>query len=31
VPQVKMVKKLGDLRPDQLTFVEEAVRRGLGF
>jgi mRNA interferase MazF len=29
VPQVKLVKKLGDLQPDQLLLVEEAVRRWL--
>ena len=29
VPQVKLVKKLGDPPPDQLTLVEEAVRRWL--
>jgi mRNA interferase MazF len=30
VPQVKLVKKLGNLLPDQLALVEEAVRRWLG-
>jgi mRNA interferase MazF len=30
VPQVKVVRKLGDLKPDQLALVEEAVRRWLG-
>jgi mRNA interferase MazF len=30
VPQVKLVKKLGDLATDQLALVEEAVRRWLG-
>jgi mRNA interferase MazF len=30
VPQVKLVRKLGDLPLDQLTSVEEAVRRWLG-
>src|SRR5438105_7491132 len=30
MPQVKLVKKLGDLTPDQLASVEEAVRRWLG-
>jgi mRNA interferase MazF len=29
VPQVKLVRKLGDLPPDQLTLVEDAVRRWL--
>jgi mRNA interferase MazF len=29
VPQVKLVRKLGDLAPDQLALVEEAVRRWL--
>jgi mRNA interferase MazF len=29
VPQVKLVRKLGDLPPDQLALVEEAVRRWL--
>jgi mRNA interferase MazF len=29
VPQVKLVKKLGDLPPDQVAQVEEAVRRWL--
>ena len=29
VPQVKLVRKLGDLAPDQLTLVEEAVRHWL--
>jgi len=30
VPQVKLVRKLGDLPSDQLALVEEAVRRWLG-
>jgi mRNA interferase MazF len=30
VPQVKLVRRLGDLAPDQLPLVEEAVRRWLG-
>ena len=30
VPQVKLVKKLGDLPADQLAPVEDAVRRWLG-
>jgi mRNA interferase MazF len=30
LPQVKLVRKLGDLLPDQLALVEEAVRRWLG-
>lgn len=30
VPQVKLVRKLGDLPQDQLALVEEAVRRWLG-
>ncbi len=30
VPQVKLVRKLGDLPADQLALVEEAVRRWLG-
>ncbi len=29
VPQVKLIRKLGDLPPDQLALVEEAVRRWL--
>lgn len=29
VPQVKLVRKLGDLRPDQLALVEAAVKRWL--
>jgi mRNA interferase MazF len=29
VPQVKLVRKLGDLPPDQLELVEEAIRRWL--
>lgn len=29
VPQVKLVRKLGDLKPDELAVVEEAVRRWL--
>ena len=30
VPQVKLVRKVGDLLPDQVALVEEAVRRWLG-
>jgi mRNA interferase MazF len=30
VPQVKLIRKLGHLPPDQLALVEEAVRRWLG-
>lgn len=30
VPQVKLVRKLGDLAKDQLTLVEDAVRAWLG-
>jgi mRNA interferase MazF len=30
VPQAKLVRKLGDLPPDQLALVEAAVRRWLG-
>lgn len=30
IPQVKLVKKLGDLTADQMVLVEEAVRRWLG-
>src|SRR3984893_18871383 len=30
VPQVKLVRKLGDLTVDQLAVVEEAVHRWLG-
>ena len=30
VPQAKLVRKLGDLPPDQLALVEEATRRWLG-
>ena len=30
VPQVKLVRKLGDLPADRLALVEEAVRRWLG-
>src|SRR5438270_7488473 len=30
VPQVKLIRKLGDLPPDQWAPVEEAVRRWLG-
>jgi mRNA interferase MazF len=30
VPQVKLVRKLGDLKLDQLALVEEAVCRWLG-
>jgi mRNA interferase MazF len=29
VPQVKLVRKLGDPPPDQLALVEEALRRWL--
>ncbi len=29
VPQVKLVRKLGDLKPNELALVEEAVRRWL--
>ncbi len=29
-PQVKLIRKLGDLQPSQLALVEEAVRRWLG-
>lgn len=29
VPQVKLVRKLGDLKPDELALIEEAVRRWL--
>jgi len=29
-PQVKLVRKLGDMPADQLALVEEAVRRWLG-
>jgi mRNA interferase MazF len=29
VPQVKLVRRLGDLPPDQLSLVEAAVRRWL--
>jgi mRNA interferase MazF len=29
-PQVKLIRKPGDLPPDQLALVEEAVRRWLG-
>lgn len=29
VPQVKLIRRLGDLRPDQLSLVEDAVRRWL--
>jgi mRNA interferase MazF len=29
VPQIKLVRKLGDLTADQLALVEEAVRRWL--
>lgn len=29
-PQVKLVRKIGDLSPDQLSLVESAVRRWLG-
>jgi mRNA interferase MazF len=30
-PQVKLVRKPGDLKPDELALVEEAVRRCLSF
>lgn len=30
MPHVKLVRKLGDLPPNQLMMVEEAVRRWLG-
>jgi len=30
VPQVKLVRKLGDLSADQIAVVEQAVRRWLG-
>jgi mRNA interferase MazF len=30
IPQVKLLRRLGDLPPDQLALVEEAVRRWLG-
>ena len=30
VPQVKLIRKLGELAPDQLWLVEDAVRRWLG-
>jgi mRNA interferase MazF len=30
VPQVKLIRKLGDLKPDQLLLVEMAVRMWLG-
>jgi mRNA interferase MazF len=30
VPRVKLVRKLGDLAPDQLALVEDGVRRWLG-
>ena len=30
IPQVKLLRKLGDLTVDQLALVEEAVRRWLG-
>jgi hypothetical protein len=29
VPQIKLVRKLGDLTADELALVEEAVRRWL--
>jgi mRNA interferase MazF len=29
VPQAKLIRKLGELSPDQLELVEEAVRRWL--
>ena len=31
VPHAKLIRKLGDLPPDQLTLVEQSVRRWLGF
>jgi mRNA interferase MazF len=31
IPQVKLVRKLGDLRAGQLALVEGSVRRWLGF
>ena len=31
VPHVKLLRKLGELSPDQMGLVEEAVRRWLGF
>jgi len=30
VPQVKLIRKLGDLPPDRLMLVEQAVRHWLG-
>ena len=30
VPQVKLIRRLGDRAPDQLALVENAVRRWLG-
>ncbi|MBW3597125.1 MAG: type II toxin-antitoxin system PemK/MazF family toxin [Planctomycetes bacterium] len=30
VPQVKLMRKLGNLQPDELALVEDAVRRWLG-
>ncbi len=30
VPHAKLIRKLGDLTPDQLASVEDAVRRWLG-
>jgi mRNA interferase MazF len=30
VPEAKLIRKLGSLRPDQLTLVEQGVRRWLG-
>lgn len=30
VPLVKLIRKLGELAPDQLTVVEDAVRDWLG-
>jgi len=30
VPHAKLIRKLGDLSPDQIVSVEEAVRRWLG-
>lgn len=31
IPQAKLIRKLGDLSPDQLGMVETAVRKWLGF
>jgi mRNA interferase MazF len=30
VPQATLIRKLGELSPDQLALVEDAVRRWLG-